>query len=148
MRLTYLDESGTAKHEPYFVVAAIIIEADKQLSAVERHLDEIAAKHIPQEDRPGFVFHATDIWSGKKYSKDREIWTLEKRLAILDDLAQTPAKFDLPISFAAFIKEKWDDARFPRSRPQVKKMKQCIRSHLLIAATVSKCSCVSVRRTK
>ena len=56
MRLTYLDEAGTAQHEPYFVVAAIIIEADKQLVAVERHLDEITVKHIPAEDRPGFVF--------------------------------------------------------------------------------------------
>jgi hypothetical protein len=61
MRLTYLDESGTARHEPYFVVAAIIIEADKQLVAVEQRLDAIAEKHIPEVDRPGFVFHATDI---------------------------------------------------------------------------------------
>ncbi len=114
MRLTYLDESGTAKHEPYFVVTAIIIEADKQLIAVEQQLDAITEKHIPKEDGPGFVFHATDIWSGKKYFKDRQVWTLEKRLAILDDLAAIPAKFDLPISFAGFIKEKWDDERFPR----------------------------------
>ena len=114
MRLTYLDESGTAKHEPDFVVAAIIIEADKQLLAVEQQLDAITEKHIPKEDRPGFVFHATDIWSGKKYFKDRQLWSLEKRLAILDDLAAIPAKFDLPISFAAFIKEKWDDERLPR----------------------------------
>jgi hypothetical protein len=114
MRLTYLDEAGTAQHEPYFVVAAIIIEADKQLAAVERHLDEIMAKHIPEQDRVGFVYHATDIWSGKKYFKDRTMWPLAKRLAILDDLAQTPAIFDIPISFACFIKERWNDARLPR----------------------------------
>ena len=96
------------------MVAAIIIEADKQLVAVEQHLDAITEKHIPKADRPGFVFHATDIWSGKKYFRDREIWPLEKRLALLDDLAAIPAQFDLPISFAGFIKEKWDDTRFPR----------------------------------
>lgn len=114
MRLTYLDESGTAQHEPYFVVVAIIIEADKQLALVEQHLEQIAEKHLPKEDRLGFVFHATDIWSGKKYFKNRDVWTLKKRLAILDDLAEIPAKFDLPISFAGFIKERWDDGRFPR----------------------------------
>lgn len=114
MRLTYMDESGTAQHEPYFVVTAVIIEADKQLIEVEKHLDFIAQKHLPKEDRLGFVFHTTDIWSGKKYFSDRNTWPLDKRLLILDDLAEVPAKFDLPISFAGFIKDKWDDTRFPR----------------------------------
>jgi hypothetical protein len=52
--------------------------------------------------------------AGKRYFRDREIWTLEKRLALLDDLAAIPAQFDLPISFAGFIKDKWDDAQFTR----------------------------------
>jgi len=37
MRLTYLDEGGTARHEPYFVVGTVIVESDTQLVAVESY---------------------------------------------------------------------------------------------------------------
>ena len=58
MRLTYLDEAGTARHEPYFVVGAVIIEADTQLVAVERHLDELAEK--PSRARQVGIYFSHD----------------------------------------------------------------------------------------
>jgi hypothetical protein len=98
-RLTYLDESGVAPNEKFCVVAGPIIDIDRQLSGIENHFSILILKHIPLEDRPNFIFHATDLWSGGGYFKDKEKWPLEKRLEILDDLAAIPAKFDLPVAF-------------------------------------------------
>src|SRR5262245_3707207 len=74
MRLTYVDEGGIAKHEGFMVVSGAIIDGDRQLVAIENHLDILVQKHIPEEDRPGFIFHATEIWSGGGYFKDRNKW--------------------------------------------------------------------------
>ena len=100
MRLTYLDEAGISAREPYAVVSGVIVDGDRQLRKVEEALAELLAKYIPKEDRRGFVFHATHIWSGVKYFKDREVWPLSKRLEILAELAALPASFDLPITSA------------------------------------------------
>jgi len=44
VRVAYLDEAGISKpaEEPYCVVAGILVNADEQWKAVERHLIEIA----------------------------------------------------------------------------------------------------------
>lgn len=99
MRLTYLDEAGTSHHETHAVVAGPIVHGDYQMAPVEQHLRSLMERHIPEKDWFGFVFHATDIWSGGKYFKNRELWPLEKRLAILEDLADIPKTFALPIAF-------------------------------------------------
>src|SRR5438874_380349 len=43
VRLVFLDEAGTSnpEHEPYLVVAAVIVDADKKLIAVQAHLDSL-----------------------------------------------------------------------------------------------------------
>ena len=43
MKLVYVDEAGIAnpKHEPYVVVAASIVDADKKLIQVERYLKNL-----------------------------------------------------------------------------------------------------------
>ena len=74
-----------------------IVHGGHQLVPVEVHLQGLVEKHIPPEDRAGFVFHATDIWSNGKYFKDRQRWPLERRLPILEALADIPASFGLPI---------------------------------------------------
>lgn len=99
MRLTYLDEAGNAPNEGFLVVGGVLIDGDRLLGAVENHFSILLLKHIPLEDRAGFIFHASDIWSGGGYFKDRAKWPLEQRLAILDDLIAIPAKFDLPVTF-------------------------------------------------
>jgi hypothetical protein len=48
VRITYLDEAGTSASEPFFAVAAILIEADKQLAAVERYVEDLVETHIPK----------------------------------------------------------------------------------------------------
>jgi hypothetical protein len=100
MRLVYVDESGISPGDPVLVVAGVIIDADKDLIAIEKHLETLVEKHIPAESRDGFVFHATDIYGGGKSDclfHDRTVWPNEKRSAILDDLLAVPAKFGLSI---------------------------------------------------
>jgi hypothetical protein len=95
VRLVYLDEAGISnlKHEPVMTVAGIVVHADNQFKFVERHLDQLLEKYVPNRP-PGFSFHAHHLFHGSKFwSKDR--WPLEKRLEILDALAEMPKKFDL-----------------------------------------------------
>jgi len=106
MRITYFDDAGlfNAQREPFIVIGGVIIHADGQLIPVEEHIDELVQKHIPEEDREGFVFHAMELWNGGRYF-NRESWSLEKRLEILADLAAIPAKFDIPVSFGCQKRE-------------------------------------------
>jgi hypothetical protein len=62
-------------------VAGVIIDADKQLVALERHLDKIVARHIPDTHRDNFVFHATHLFNGggKVFTRNNPEWSLEKR---------------------------------------------------------------------
>lgn len=106
VRLTYFDEGGTSRAEPHLVVAGPIVHGDRQLVAVEDELDRLIEKHIPAAARNGFIFHATDIWSGSGLFRDRELWPLPRRVAILEDLADIPVKLGLPIAFGAANKKR------------------------------------------
>jgi hypothetical protein len=66
----------------------------------------LVQKHFPPEDWEGFFFHAKDIWNNKKYFRDKDKWTWEKRAAILGDLAEIPDKLEIPILFAFANKER------------------------------------------
>ena len=59
MRFVFLDEGGISQHEPFVVVAGVIVHGDEQLIPLEKKLDRLIRKHIPEEQQPGFVFHAT-----------------------------------------------------------------------------------------
>lgn len=101
VRLAYFDESGlfNKKQEPFVIVAGCIVHADNQLGKLEECLDIIREKHIPASERDGFVFHATNIFSGTKYFKNKEIWPWEKRSGILRDLASVPAGLGIPLIY-------------------------------------------------
>lgn len=102
MRLAYLDEAGISniEHEPYLVVAGVILDGDQDYQPLERHLKSIARRYLPAEDRAAFVFHAKDIWHGGKYF-DRERWPLQIRMQILREVVSIPQKFHLPIVVGA-----------------------------------------------
>lgn len=108
MRLVYVDEAGISspEQEPFMIVAAVIVSADRDLVAVERHLDRVVERWIPEHLRHDFVFHAHELFngtkkgSGKAFERDHPDWPLQKRLQIADDLAAIPKKFRLPIPFA------------------------------------------------
>jgi len=106
MRLVYLDEAGISNpaHEPFLVVAGVVVNADRQFKLIEQHLDSLVEKYIPKAKRSGFAFHAMELFHGNR-NFDRASWPLETRLEILDALVQIPAKFDLPICFGVTDRE-------------------------------------------
>lgn len=124
MRMVYMDEAGLSnpKHEPFVVVAGIIVHADNQLVAVSNYLKRLVARHIPIQHQEGFVFHAKEIFHGGKTinRKDLETWPVAKRFAIAADLAEIPRKFNLPIALGFVerskfpqtfaLPEKWTEA--------------------------------------
>jgi hypothetical protein len=99
--MLFLDESGTGSiaQEPNFVLAGVIIDADKQWKAVENYLVALLNKHcpIPWGDRPvNFCFHASELYSGGKVFT-RQAFSKEQRWAILDEIMSIPAKFGFPV---------------------------------------------------
>ncbi len=106
VRITYLDESGTDPREPFFVVAGVVVDGDKQLAPVEDYLEGLVQKHIPKKDWLGFVFHAADIWNGNNYFKDHDDWPWERREPIFKDVVETIPKFRLPVCIGFFDRVK------------------------------------------
>ena len=114
VRLAYMDEAGISNpaQEPYLVVAGVLIHADKNLVEIERYLDRIVARYIPDEHQSGFVFHAMELFNGggKVFKRDDPRFTLPVRLEIANKLAVIPKKFGLRLAFG-FIER----AKFPTS---------------------------------
>ncbi len=105
MRFVFLDESGISAKEPRVVVAGVIVEGDRQVIQLEDHLAALAEKHIPENQREGFVFHTMEIWSGTGIFKDRDRWPLSKRINILYDLVRIPRRLEIPIIYYVTEKE-------------------------------------------
>lgn len=97
VRLAYLDESGTGdpQKEPHVVVAGVIVDADKQLARVQRHLRGMVERHVPKEHRHGFVFHAKELFNGGKVFKRGE--DDAHRLEVLKEICSIPKQFSLPV---------------------------------------------------
>jgi hypothetical protein len=98
VKLVYLDEAGKANpaHEPYFVVAAVIVDGDKDTGTLTKELDGIAREY---KVRGITNFHANDIWRGSgTYSRDDPKWPLSRRLDLFASLASLPKKLNLPVA--------------------------------------------------
>jgi hypothetical protein len=111
VRITYLDESGTSsrQQEPFIVVAGVLVHGDHQLNKLRQALDEVLRKHVPS-DADTLVLHTCDIYGGNKFfDKSRKPeWTIDKRCALLDDIAALPKRLNLWITFGHVEK-----SRFP-----------------------------------
>ncbi|MGA7326501.1 MAG: DUF3800 domain-containing protein [Rhodomicrobium sp.] len=112
VRMVYLDESGTGNpaREPFVVIAAVIVNADKHWKAIGQHIADMAQDAVPSERRRDFkAFHATELFSGGKVFErkkdDFEYWW-----PVLDELVSLPSKFDIPIAFS-FFPRKWAEER-------------------------------------
>jgi hypothetical protein len=104
VRFIYLDEAGTSANEPVAVVAGVIVNADQQWKVLEAHLGGVCANYIPEQDRKGFVFHATELFSGGKYF-DRSRWPLAIRLEILRAILSVRARLGVSVSVGYSFKE-------------------------------------------
>jgi hypothetical protein len=119
MRLVYLDEAGISNpaHEPYLVVAGVIVDADRKWKELEAYFRQLAISTFPDDDPYRFVFHAKDIWHGTG-AFDRRTWPLQKRLRLFKQLAQVPRLFDLPIVAGGIDRKALQDV-VQRKRPEM-----------------------------
>lgn len=103
VRLIYLDEAGISAGELHLCVAGVIVHGDHEALAVQRKFDEIIERYIPEPDRPGFIFHATDVFHGSGYF-ERSRWDRITRLKILADMADIIGDLHLPIVAGGYEK--------------------------------------------
>jgi hypothetical protein len=109
VRLAFIDEAGISKpeDEPFLVVAGVLLDGDSDLNGVENQLERIMQRHIPPAHWEDFVFHATELFNGggkvfKRYKLDfigPVQYSLERRLAIADEIMVIPKKFSLKLAF-------------------------------------------------
>jgi hypothetical protein len=64
VRMIYHDEAGIHHNAPVLTVAGVLVHGDRQWPEVDRLIVALIDKYIPEPDRRGFVFHATDIFHG------------------------------------------------------------------------------------
>jgi hypothetical protein len=82
---------------------------------VERKLTALRDAYIPEAEREGFVFHATELFNGGGRVFDRKSgqWPLEKRLAIAERIAALPRRLDLGLVYG-FLNRHEFSAKFSR----------------------------------
>lgn len=101
VRIAYVDEAGIGKedHEPHLVVAAVIVHGDTECKPLEKELLAIkSAAYSGKRLPPGFILHATELFSGGKVLS-RDEWPKEIRWQILDRVLALPAKYNLPVAY-------------------------------------------------
>lgn len=109
VRYVYLDEAGTAAHEPITVEAGVIVKPDAVWKGIDAKIADIVSRLVPDEFRAGFVFHAKELFNGGRY---RPRWPLADRLEVIKAFAAIPSEFDLPICVGTMRRtapEKADD---------------------------------------
>lgn len=96
--MIFLDAAGTSnpKHEPYVVIAGVIIHGDQHWKAIGDHLSALADKYAPPDRRKNFAFHATELFSGGKVFP-RDKYSKEWRWAVLDEIVAIPKRFGIPV---------------------------------------------------
>lgn len=133
VRIAYIDESGVSdrRQEPILVVGGVLVHGDHQLDKLESALQEIAKKHIPEEYRDGLVLHTSEIYNGHGKIFDKRLhpeWTVEKRMALLIDLAKLPAKLNLQVVSAHVKRAHFVEKNYPI--PSEKKPDPTLAAHL------------------
>ena len=101
VRQVYVDEAGISQHEPVTFVAGVIVDADRQLVALERRILEVRNRVVPEAERSGFCFHAKDLYHGNNFFAIERWPDREERYKILEELASIPKEFSLPVFYGA-----------------------------------------------
>ncbi len=111
MRFAYLDESGVAnpRQEPWLVVAGVIVDADRQWRGIEARLSALADEYAPPQAREGFVFHASELWSGGK-ALVRDVYPAHRRWEALGGLCSLMEEMAVPIVFGAVHRATYTEA--------------------------------------
>jgi hypothetical protein len=107
VRLVYLDEAGTDFKAPILAVAGVLVHGDYQWPEIDKRICALIDQFIPEPDRPGFVFHATDIYHGSGYFDRRKPdWdSSDKRIPIINGLASIIEDLQLPVVSGHYTKD-------------------------------------------
>ncbi|MGI3902469.1 MAG: DUF3800 domain-containing protein [Janthinobacterium lividum] len=97
VRYVFMDEAGTSALEPVTVVVGLIASADEHVLAAEALALE-AIGSVPPAHQDGFVYHATEVFGGKKY---RDSWSMADRLRLLELMMSVPRKIGMAICVSA-----------------------------------------------
>ena len=96
VRYIIMDETGTSAKEPFTLVVALVVDADRQVLLAEQAINEVASA-VPPEFGDGFVFHATDLFSNRAY---RDSWAQSDRFGMLRDMMALPRRLGIPLCFS------------------------------------------------
>jgi hypothetical protein len=92
----YTDEAGTSAREPVTVVVAVIIHADTHWVSAQKQLQIALDEFVPASLRPGFIFHAKDVWSG--YREHNKSWSRADRTTLIGAVASIPRRLRTAIA--------------------------------------------------
>ena len=95
VRYIYVNEAGTSAKEPVTVVVGVIIDADRHWMAMASQINELFDQYVPAHLRSGFIFHATDVLSGRD-----ERWTKAARIKLVKKMARIPYNSQCGLAFA------------------------------------------------
>lgn len=102
MKLIYVDEAGTSAVEDVTIVVGVMVGTDNEWRAVAQEINTVLDRRVPPSSREGFIFHATEIYSGgKKFEK----WTVSERMSLLKDFLSIPVRMKLPIAIGMVDKK-------------------------------------------
>ena len=110
MNLVYLDESGNTglnlkdRHQPIFVLAAIILHSNKWFS-MEKQFHAVLEEHFGQESMHTVELHAADLKARRKHFKNV---SLADCLNIRDRMLQILLDFEIPVIYQRIIKSKFE----------------------------------------
>ena len=105
MRYAYIDESGTSDREPIAVVAAVMIDVDRQYRTLSDGLSDLADQCAPPDKRHGFIFHAKELYHGGKTLNRANGYPPETHgRPFLKSLAHIPADNAMPVSMGYIVK--------------------------------------------
>ena len=106
VRLVYLDEAGSDQHAPVLFAGGVLIHGDEEWPIIDQRILALIEKWIPKPDRPGFIFHATDIFHGSGYfDRRKQEWAdQERRILVLNDIAAIIDDLHLPVVGGSYEK--------------------------------------------
>lgn len=94
VRVIYLDETGHDARNQFCAVAGMLVDPDNQWAPLAEEVANLR-EEVPEEFRPGFLFHASELFHrGGKY---RERWPVEDRRDLLKRLVALPRKLSIPM---------------------------------------------------
>lgn len=114
MKFAYIDESGISVNERYLIVAAVILDGDRDFRPVEDHLFSLVEEFVPENNREDFFFHATDL-----FHRPPRL-TVERPHEALREILLIPARFGLGVAFG-FLRKPVNEKPAGQSQKQRRK---------------------------